>query len=182
MLEVGICGTDKEICSFEYGAPPDDSEFLVLGHESLGRVIEVGPDVSRLKSGDLVIPSVRRPCPHEYCRACRAGRQDFCFTGDFTERGIKQQHGFLAERVVEQQGFLNTVSSKTVFSFAVVPELFPSFLSFATAVKRAAHKKVEIYAFYLQRFHYLLFFCIHQQKDGLNIPNLFFLFAGGFQF
>jgi len=111
MLEVGICGTDKEICSFEYGTPPDDSEFLVLGHEALGRVIEVGPEVSRLKLGDLVVPSVRRPCPHEHCRACRAGRQDFCFTGDFTERGIKQRHGFLAERVVEQQEFLNLVAA-----------------------------------------------------------------------
>lgn len=111
VLEVGICGTDKEICSFEYGTPPDDSEFLVLGHEALGRVIEVGPEVSRLKSGDLVVPSVRRPCPHEHCRACRAGRQDFCFTGDFTERGIKQRHGFLAERVVEQQEFLNLVAA-----------------------------------------------------------------------
>lgn len=109
MLEVGVCGTDKEICTFEYGTPPDESEYLVLGHESLGRVIEVGPEVSQFKSGDLVVPSVRRPCPHDHCRACRAGRQDFCFTGDFTERGIKQRHGFLAERVVEQQEFLNAV-------------------------------------------------------------------------
>lgn len=111
MLEVGVCGTDKEICAFEYGTPPDDDEFLVLGHESLGRVVEIGPEVSGLSPGDLVVPSVRRPCSHEHCRACREGRQDFCFTGDFTERGIKQRHGFLAERVVEEEDFLNAVAA-----------------------------------------------------------------------
>src|SRR3989442_1649004 len=28
-IEVGICGTDREICSFAYGTPPDGSEYLV---------------------------------------------------------------------------------------------------------------------------------------------------------
>ena len=32
-IEVGICGTDREICSFAYGTPPDGSDYLVLGHE-----------------------------------------------------------------------------------------------------------------------------------------------------
>ncbi len=35
MLEVGICGTDREIASFNYGDPPPGSPFLVMGHESL---------------------------------------------------------------------------------------------------------------------------------------------------
>jgi threonine dehydrogenase-like Zn-dependent dehydrogenase len=52
---------------------------------------------------------VRRPCPHEYCVACRSSRQDFCFTGDFTERGIKQQHGFMAQFVVDDEQFMNIV-------------------------------------------------------------------------
>ncbi|HEX7232392.1 MAG TPA: alcohol dehydrogenase catalytic domain-containing protein, partial [Candidatus Binatia bacterium] len=97
MLEAGVCGTDKEICAFEYGTPPKDSEQLVIGHESLGEVVEVGPQVTRVKVGDLVVPMVRRPCPHDYCAACRADRQDFCFTGDFQERGIKEMHGFMAQ-------------------------------------------------------------------------------------
>src|SRR5438046_1706424 len=87
MLEVGVCGTDKEICSFQYGTPPAGSEYLVIGHESLAEVIEVGPAVTRLKRGDLVVPSVRRPCPHDSCPSCRQDRPDFCFTGDITERG-----------------------------------------------------------------------------------------------
>src|SRR5881397_2975371 len=74
MLEVGVCGTDREICAFQYGTPPAGSEHLVIGHESLGEVVEVGPGVTRLRRGDLVITMVRRPCAHAECVACRAGR------------------------------------------------------------------------------------------------------------
>jgi threonine dehydrogenase-like Zn-dependent dehydrogenase len=109
MLEVGICGTDREICRFDYGIPPAGQEYLVLGHESLGQVVEVGAGVSRVKPGDLVVTMVRRPCPHENCVACRAGRQDFCYTGDFTERGIKGAHGFMTEFVVDDEQYMNVV-------------------------------------------------------------------------
>ena len=54
MLEVGVCGTDKEICAFEYGTPPPGSDYLIIGHESLGEVVEVGSEVARIKPGDLV--------------------------------------------------------------------------------------------------------------------------------
>src|SRR5205823_10803354 len=109
MLDVGVCGTDREICAFQYGTPPAGSEHLVIGHESLGEVVEVGSAVSRVKPGDLVITMVRRPCLHEDCMACRAGRQDFCFTGDFSERGIKGLHGFLTEFVVDDERYMHVV-------------------------------------------------------------------------
>lgn len=108
-LEVGVCGTDREICTFVYGSPPNGFEYLVLGHESLGQVIEVGDGVSGLKPGDLVVPSVRRPCPHNHCLPCRQDQQDFCFTGDFTERGIKMTHGFLTEYYVDEEKYLTYV-------------------------------------------------------------------------
>lgn len=108
-LEVGVCGTDREICSFAYGTPPEGSDYLVLGHEALGEVTEVGSGVKNLKVGDLVVPSVRRPCPHHACNPCRADRQDFCFTGDFTERGIKMTHGYMTECFVEEEKHLNIV-------------------------------------------------------------------------
>src|SRR5438045_2067173 len=92
VLDVGICGTDREICTFVYGAPPAGSNYLVLGHESLGQVVEVGKKVKGLKKGDLVVPSVRRPCKNDHCRPCRDDRQDFCATGEFVERGINQVH------------------------------------------------------------------------------------------
>jgi threonine dehydrogenase-like Zn-dependent dehydrogenase len=109
MLDVGVCGTDREIISFEYGTPPDGFDYLILGHESLGEVVEAGSKVSKVKPGDLVVITVRRPCPHPECVACRDGRQDFCYTGDFTERGIKQQHGFMTEFVIEEECYINTV-------------------------------------------------------------------------
>jgi hypothetical protein len=75
MLEVGICGTDREICTFHYGTPPAGSDHLVIGHESLGEVEEIGAEVSRLQPGDLVVTMVRRPCPHDHCIPCRSGRK-----------------------------------------------------------------------------------------------------------
>jgi glucose 1-dehydrogenase len=109
ILEVGICGTDREICSFQYGAPPPGSEYLILGHEALGEVVEIGPEVRNITVGDLVVPMVRRPCSHAGCHACRAGRPDFCVTGDFKERGIKELHGFLTEFVVDEAQYMLVV-------------------------------------------------------------------------
>src|SRR5947209_20608974 len=63
-IEVGICGTDREICSFDYGTPPDGSDYLVLGHEALGEVVEEGSEISKFRPGELVVPTVRRPGRH----------------------------------------------------------------------------------------------------------------------
>src|SRR5579884_841366 len=109
ILEVGVCGTDKKIVSFQFGSPPPGYEYLVIGHEMLGEVVEVGSQVRGIKPGDLAVTMVRHLCPHESCRACRVGRQDFCFTGDFTEHGIKELHGFMTEFVVAEERYLNVV-------------------------------------------------------------------------
>jgi len=109
MLDIGICGTDKEICSFEYGTPPPGDDHLVIGHESVAEIVEVGTAVERLQPGDLVVPSVRRPCPHPDCMACRSGHQDYCYTGEFRERGIKEAHGYMAEYVVDHEQYMNFV-------------------------------------------------------------------------
>ncbi|MCA9521106.1 MAG: glucose 1-dehydrogenase [Myxococcales bacterium] len=112
MLDVGVCGTDREIARFDYGTPPAGSPYLVIGHESLGQVLEVGPSVTRVAPGDLVVTMVRRPCGHPECRSCAVGRQDFCFTGDFTERGINGRHGFMTERVVDDERYMHVVPGR----------------------------------------------------------------------
>jgi threonine dehydrogenase-like Zn-dependent dehydrogenase len=109
VIEVGVCGTDREIARLEYGTPPAGSDHLIIGHESLAQVVDVGRSVTRVRTGDLVVTTVRRPCPHASCPACRAGRQDFCFTGDFTERGINGQHGFMTEMVVDDERFMHVL-------------------------------------------------------------------------
>jgi threonine dehydrogenase-like Zn-dependent dehydrogenase len=119
--EVGVCGTDREICEFHYGTPPAGRERLVLGHEAVGEVVDVGPSVKRLKRGDLVAITVRRPCNDPACVACRAGRQDFCVTGEFKERGIKEADGFMTELVVEDERYLVPVPH-TLAEVAVLVE------------------------------------------------------------
>jgi len=95
-LELGICGTDFELISAEYGFVVPGSEYLILGHESLGRV-EEAPSGSGFKKGDLVVGIVRRPDPVP-CVACAVGEWDMCRNGKYTERGIKERNGFGSER------------------------------------------------------------------------------------
>jgi glucose 1-dehydrogenase len=109
MLEVGVCGTDTGICEGDEGTPPEGSDYLIPGHEGFGEVVEVGSGVEGLSPGELVVPTVRRPCPHDHCPACRSGNQDFCVTGDYRERGIERAHGFAAELVVDDARYLCTV-------------------------------------------------------------------------
>ncbi|MHB8351737.1 MAG: glucose 1-dehydrogenase, partial [Thermoplasmata archaeon] len=82
---------------------------LILGHENLGQVLEVGPEVTGFSAGDLVVATVRRGCGG--CRFCLSGRSDFCETGRFTERGINGRPGYLAERYVELPEYLVKVPS-----------------------------------------------------------------------
>jgi len=110
MLEVGVCGTDKDICAFEYGTPPAGSDHFVLGHESLGEVVETGPGVADLRPGDLVVSTVRLPCTDPQCAACRAGHYDFCATGKYREHGIMRLDGFMTELVVADRCNLHPVA------------------------------------------------------------------------
>jgi len=95
-LEVGVCGTDREIAAGEFGSAPPGETDLILGHELLGTVVEGGGGFAE---GDLVTATVRRSCGH--CAACGEGSPDACDTGDYTERGITALQGFASELVVE---------------------------------------------------------------------------------
>ena len=95
-VAVGVCGTDVEIVEGKYGWAPPGRTRLVLGHESLGRVIDPGP-TGGLKAGDLVAGIVRRPDPVP-CHNCAVGEWDMCRNGRYTERGIKEIDGFMSER------------------------------------------------------------------------------------
>jgi threonine dehydrogenase-like Zn-dependent dehydrogenase len=95
-IAVGVCGTDVEIVEGKYGWAPRGRTRLVLGHESLGRVVEPGPS-GALQKGDLVVGIVRRPDPVP-CPNCAVGEWDMCRNGQYTERGIKEIDGFMSER------------------------------------------------------------------------------------
>jgi len=95
-LAVGVCGTDVEMVEGKYGWAPPGKTRLVLGHESLGRVLEPGPN-GPFSKGDLIVGIVRRPDPIP-CPNCAVGEWDMCRNGRYTERGIKQIDGFMSER------------------------------------------------------------------------------------
>ncbi len=116
-LAVGVCGTDLEIISGAYGWPPPGRERLVLGHESLGRVVESPAEHASersnavhgrpakpsdagvragVRAGDLVVGIVRRPDPVP-CSNCAVGEWDMCRNGRYTERGIKELDGYMSE-------------------------------------------------------------------------------------
>ncbi|MEU6249628.1 glucose 1-dehydrogenase [Glycomyces sp. NPDC047010] len=94
-VALGVCGTDRELADGEYGWAPPGADRLVIGHESLGRVREA-PAGSGFAPGDLVVGVVRRPDP-EPCGACARGLFDNCRNGNYTERGIKEIHGYASE-------------------------------------------------------------------------------------
>jgi threonine dehydrogenase-like Zn-dependent dehydrogenase len=95
-IAVGVCGTDVEIVEGKYGWSPPGKQRLVLGHESLGRVVDPG-SAGGLKKGDLVVGIVRRPDPVP-CPNCAVGEWDMCRNGQYTERGIKEIDGYMSER------------------------------------------------------------------------------------
>lgn len=95
-VEVGVCGTDREISEGLFGAAPEGEERLILGHELLAVVERAAGGFGR---GDLVAATVRRSC--ERCPACREGAPDACETGAYRERGITRLHGFAREMVAE---------------------------------------------------------------------------------
>jgi threonine dehydrogenase-like Zn-dependent dehydrogenase len=103
ILSVGVDGTDKEINAAEYGAAPAGDDFLIIGHESFGRVEIVGPNVSEFKPGDYVSLTVRRPGTSIYDKI---GTYDMTTDDTYFERGINLRHGFLTEYVVDEPEYI----------------------------------------------------------------------------
>src|ERR1043166_5964245 len=103
VLRVGVDGTDKEINAAEYGAAPEGYDFLVLGHESFGRVQDVGKNVTEVKPGDYVVATVRRPGGSLYDII---GTNDMTTDDTYFERGINLRHGYLTEYYVDDAEFI----------------------------------------------------------------------------
>ncbi|HEX9869403.1 MAG TPA: glucose 1-dehydrogenase [Candidatus Tectomicrobia bacterium] len=103
VLRVGVDGTDREINAAEYGAAPDGYNFLVIGHESFGRIESVGPNVTELSPGDYVVATVRRPGSSLYDRI---GTYDMTTDDIYYERGINLRHGYLTEYYVDDPEYI----------------------------------------------------------------------------
>lgn len=102
ILEVGICGTDREEVSGGRADAPEGKADLVIGHENFGQVVEVGEAVKEVKPGDYAMFSVRRDC-----EVCICGHHnDMCRKGEYTERGIKGRDGYQTEYVVDEERYI----------------------------------------------------------------------------
>ena len=101
--QVGICGTDREEAEGGRADAPPGEERMIIGHEMFGEVVETGEQVTSVHRGDFGVFSVRRGCGK--CSACNNNRSDMCFTGEYTERGIKEINGFQAEYVVDKEQY-----------------------------------------------------------------------------
>lgn len=104
VVRVGVDGTDREINDAEYGRAPSGSDYLIIGHEGLGQVVEVGANVpSTIQPGTFVVASVRRPGDSIYDKI---GLQDMTTDDEYYERGINLRHGYLTEYYVEDARFV----------------------------------------------------------------------------
>lgn len=103
VLQVGICGTDREEAAGGRADAPAGSTQLVIGHEMFGQVTEVGNAIKGVKPGSYGVFMVRRPCGA--CQPCQSDRSDMCLTGNYTERGIKGADGFQQTFVVDDAAF-----------------------------------------------------------------------------
>jgi glucose 1-dehydrogenase len=110
VLQVGICGTDRDEAAAGRALAPDGSKQLVLGHEMLGKVVEVGSAVKRIAAGDLGVFTVRRGCG--LCLPCNMNRSDMCRTGKYRERGIWGMDGYQANYVVDREQYVVKVPSE----------------------------------------------------------------------
>ena len=106
-LYTGICSTERELLEGGNINFPENEAFLIPGHEAVGRVVEVGKNITGFKTEDIVVPSVRRGCGE--CRFCNRNRMDLCNTGGYKERGIVNLHGYMSEYFIEQESNLTKI-------------------------------------------------------------------------
>ncbi|BDR93540.1 glucose 1-dehydrogenase [Vulcanisaeta souniana] len=106
-IRVGVCGTDKEIIEGRYGKAPEGSQYLILGHEAVAEVVELGDGVDNVSVGDIVIPTVRRPLNCDL-------PVDFCPINHYLEHGIWGLHGHAAEYSVTDAKYLVRVPKEAI--------------------------------------------------------------------
>jgi threonine dehydrogenase-like Zn-dependent dehydrogenase len=109
VLKVGVDATDREINDALYGNAPSGYDFLVIGHECFGVVVEVGSAVKKVQPGDYVTCTVRRPGSSIYDRI---GRNDITSEETYYERGINLRHGFLTEYFVDEEEYIVRMPQK----------------------------------------------------------------------
>ncbi len=138
-LLTGICGTDRGIArgALPFAYNPSGYNFLVVGHESMCKVIESKSDY--FKPGDIVVPIVRRPgdCPN-----CLIGRPDNCSDGNKHEAGITGLHGFMREMFMEQDFNLIKIKDKELGDLGVLTEPMKNVVKAFEVIERVSTRSI----------------------------------------
>ncbi|MFC1942682.1 alcohol dehydrogenase catalytic domain-containing protein [Chloroflexota bacterium] len=102
--KAGVDGTDYNMIKHNLQDIAEGRNEIVMGHEMVGVVEDVGRNVTSVASGDTVVMTVRRGCG--ICQPCRHNQSDMCMTGLYTERGIHKKDGFFTEFAVDQEQYV----------------------------------------------------------------------------
>ncbi len=120
VLELGLDGTDKEIGNGFYGEAPKNQKYLIVGHEAIGIIKQIGKNTKGFEIGNYVVATVRRP---DKCINCINGESDMCITNNYTERGIKGKNGYFTEYYTENPDYLVKIPEE-IKDIAVMLEPF----------------------------------------------------------
>lgn len=115
VVQTGICGTDRSVLVGKFAAEPG----VVMGHETVGVVEEVGADVAGLRPGDRVVVNPTLYCGE--CHTCRKGALNFCERKKGTEVGLDLDGAF-AEYVRLPALFFYAIADEMSWDRAVVIE------------------------------------------------------------
>ncbi|QES91948.1 NAD(P)-dependent alcohol dehydrogenase [Empedobacter brevis] len=104
----GVCHSDIHTAKGDWGKP---NYPVVPGHEIIGRVKEIGAEVTKFKVGDLVgVGCMVESCQH--CHSCDEGLEQYCengFTGTYNSKNSKYggvTYGGYSENVVVEEDFV----------------------------------------------------------------------------
>ena len=133
VLRTGICGTDLHIYDWDQWAQGAITPPLIVGHEFVGEVIEVGPGVEAYHPGEIVSAEGHLVCGR--CRNCMAGRRWLCANS----RGIGvQRDGAFADRLVMPAGNLWAHNTATPLDVAAIFDPFGNAVHTAMQFRVAA--------------------------------------------
>ena len=134
-----VCRTDLHVIDGELAHPKLP---LILGHEIVGRVVRLGPSISRFAVGDRVgVPWLGRTCG--VCPYCKAGMENLCDNPQFT--GYTRDGGY-AELTAADERFCVPIPSSYTDAEAA-PLLCAGLIGFRSLVKTGDAQRVGIYGF-----------------------------------
>jgi len=144
MKNCGICGSDIHYYLHGQNGGRRILEPLMLGHEFVGQIIELGPKVSNLKVGDRIIVNPALPC--KKCVYCKSNKANLCINGSFFGSAAKFPHtqGAFREHIEIYESQCHKIFSDVSFEQAAFAEPLAVALHATSLIKNYKNKKIII--------------------------------------